>query len=47
MTFLVKSICDGIHVDWNIRSFKEADDMLQNRSNKFIKITSSSYACYF
>ena len=47
MSFLVKTVCDDIHVDWNIRSFKGPDDMLQNRYNKFIKITSLSYACYF
>ena len=45
MSFLVKIVRDGIHVDQNIRSFK-GDDMLQNRSNKFIKITSLSYGCY-
>ena len=39
MSFLVKTVCDGTHVDRNIRSFKGADNMLQNRSNKFIKIT--------
>ena len=46
MSFLEKTVRDGTHVHRNIRSFKGADDMLQNRSNKFIEIT-LSYACYF